>query len=284
MSILHSILSIVPDKMYIQLMYYKHFKKFANLKEPKTFNEKLQWLKLNDRKEIYTTMVDKIEAKKYVAKIIGDEYIIPTLGVWDNPADIDFDSLPEKFVLKWNHDSGSVIICKDKKSFNKKEAIKKLEKYKKHNGFLYGREWPYKNVKPKILAEKYMCKDNDESLNDFKFFCFNGNVKCFKVDFGRFTEHHANYYDLNNNLLSFGEKSCNPQMDKKINLPESIEIMKKKAEELSKKHIFLRVDFYDVGGKVYFGELTFYPASGFGRFTSDEWDVKMGNWLKLPKV
>lgn len=273
---------ILPDKLYLQIMYFKHFHKLINFENPVSFNEKLQWLKIYDRKPEYTTMVDKHLAKEYVAAKIGREYIIPTLGVWEKAEDIDFDALPDQFVLKCNNDSGGIVICKDKSKLNKEEAIRLLSSRLNNNGFWYGREWPYKNVKPCILAEKYMEDTTTGELRDYKFFCFGGQVRCYKVDFDRFVEHHANYYDRESQLLEFGEASFPPLVGKKLELPRNIELMMELSEKLAGQTPFLRTDFYDVDGKVYFGEMTFYPASGFGQFTSHEAEIELGKWLKIP--
>lgn len=285
----------MSDKSYLKLRYRWQFKKKLDLKNPQTFNEKLQWLKLNDRNPEYTRMVDKYEAKKYVAEIIGEEYVIPTLGVWDKFDDIDFDTLPNQFVLKCTHDSGGLVIVKDKNLFDVEAAKRKINKCLRKNFFWLGREWPYKNVKPRIIAEQYIVDESrmelkdfklnnpdNPGLNDYKFFCFNGVVKCFKVDFDRFIEHHANYYDENNKLLYFGELVCPPCYNRKIKMPSKLETMKLLAEKLSKSKTFLRVDFYSVGDKIYFGELTFFPASGFGSFTSEEFDNALGKYILLP--
>lgn len=278
----HHLLDHLSDPMYLRLMYYVNFHKRLDLKNPRSFNEKLQWLKLYDRKPEYIAMVDKYEAKQYVAERIGQEYIIPTLGVWNCFDDINFDSLPEQFVLKCTHDSGGLVICRDKAKLNKEVARAKIERSMRRNYYYNGREWPYKGVKPRIIAEKYMIDKRFEELRDYKFFCFNGQAKCFKVDFDRFIEHHANYYDEENNLLRFGEIICPPEYSRYIEFPQTLSKMKELAELLSTEIPFLRADFYDVDGKVYFGELTFFPAAGFGKFTEDEWDFKLGEWIKLP--
>lgn len=279
--ILKKMSKIIPDRLYISLIYFHHFHKFSNLKNPKTFNEKLQWLKLYDRRPEYSTMVDKYRAKEYVARIIGDEYIIPTIGVWNSVDEIDWDSLPNQFVLKWNHDSGSIVICKDKTKLDRNKAILRLRKNEHSSGYWYGREWPYKNVKPCIIAEQYMVDESGTELKDYKFFCFAGKVRCMKVDFGRFKDHHANYYDTEMNLLPFGEANLPPVYNHAIEKPRNFEIMVKLAEKLSVGIPFIRVDFYNINGKIYFGELTLYPASGFGRFTSNEWDYKIGDMIDL---
>lgn len=414
----------LPDEIYLKLLFRFKMGYKLNLRNPQTFNEKLQWLKLYNRNPEYTTMVDKYAVKAYVASIIGEEYIIPTLGVWDKPEDIDWDSLPNQFVLKTTHGGGGggVFICKNKKTFDKEAAISKLNQSLASDIYKSLREWPYKNVPKRIIAEKYMAPDignsdlldfkfycfdgipklimvaggrhssdkrfayydtqwnpinlqwgaprpdkdfekpeqlqhmlktasqlannlpharidlycighnvffgeitmfdasglekinptdidtylgslvklpikngggkrliingeikevksNYNELKDYKFFCFNGKVKFFKVDFGRFVEHHANYYSPEGKLLDFGEQAFLPDSSYKIVLPENINEMVFLAEKLSIGIPFLRVDFYNLNGRIYFGELTFYPASGFGKWTSDEADEKIGKFL-----
>jgi hypothetical protein len=263
-------------------MFRSCFDYKLNLKDPTTFNEKLQWLKLNNRQPEFTKMVDKYEAKLYVSSIIGEEYIIPTLGVWNHFDEIDFDSLPTSFVLKCTHDSAGLVFVKDKNKFDRESARNKLEKCLKTNFYYWGREWPYKNVKPRIIAEKYMEDDRTNDLKDYKFFCFNGQVKCFKIDFDRFIKHHANYYDADGNRLLLGEVDCPPDFERAIDVSDNLDLMQDLAEKLSVNTPFLRADFYDVNGQVYFGELTFYPASGFGKFIYDNNDKMLGQWLKLP--
>lgn len=283
MKIKENMKRILPNSLYLKLTYYKRLGKKLNLKSPQTFNEKLQWLKLYNRKPEYTKMVDKYEAKQYVEKIIGKEYIIPTLGIWNKFEDIDFDKLPNQFVLKCTHDSGGVIICKDKKEFEKDKAREEINICLKANYFYRSREWPYKNVKPRIIAEQYMEDNKSKELRDYKFFCFNGKVKCFKIDFDRFLQHRANYYDTSLKILPFGEAICPPDYNRNLEIPEQINKMIMLAEKLSKDIPFLRVDFYEVNGKIYFGELTFFPASGLGKFTNEEWDKTLGSWIELPK-
>ena len=271
----------LTDKKKINIKYRVEFKKKLNLHSPCTFNEKLQWLKLYDRNPEYTKMVDKYEAKRYVADIIGQEFIIPTLGVYDKFDEIDFDKLPEQFVIKCTHDSGGIIICKDKSKLDIKKAKNKINRSLKTNYYYAGREWPYKNVKPRIIIEKYMEDSVDKDLKDYKFFCFNGKVKFFKIDFERVLNHKANYYDTDGNLLPFGEMVCPPDFNKELKIPNNLKKMIELAEKLSKDTKFIRVDFYEIDNKIYFGELTFYPASGFGRFIPDEYDLILGNLLKL---
>ena len=271
----------MEDTAFLKLKYKNIIGEKLNLNNPQTFNEKLQWLKLNDRKDIYTTMVDKYEVKKYVSDVIGEKYIIPTLGIYNSFDEIDFEKLPNKFVVKCTHDSGSTIICKDKKKFDIKKAKKKINKALKYNYYYAGREWPYKNVKPRIIIEEYIEDEELKDLRDYKFFCFNGKVNLFKVDFNRFLEHRANYYDKNLKLLEFGEEVCPPDFEKKIEIPKDIMKMILLAEKLANGTKFVRIDFYYTNKKIYFGEMTFYPASGFGKFIPDSWDERLGVMINL---
>ena len=255
----------LSDKKYIELMYKVTFGKDINLNNPKSFNEKLNWLKLNDRKEIYTTLVDKYDVKKYVANIIGDQYIIHTIGVYNNFNDIDFSELPNQFVIKTTHDSGSVIICKDINKFNKKEAKKVINKSLKKDFFRVAREWPYKNIKPRIIIEKYMEDDLQKELVDYKFYCFNGKCDYVMACFDRFSNGVKYiYFDKNWKIkkefskdgIKYGD---NVTLAKPKNLNQMFEIAKKLSENIP----FVRVDLYNVNGNIYFGELTLYPSGGF---------------------
>ena len=277
------ILNWMNDKHYLKIKYRLMMGKKLNLINPKTYTEKLQWLKLYDRKKIYTTMVDKFEAKKYVSSIIGEEYIIPTLGIYNKFEEIDFNKLPNQFVMKCTHDSGGLVICKDKKTLDIKKAGKKIKKCLKRNYYYGGREWPYKNVKPRIIIEKYMVDESGTELKDYKFFCFNGRVKFFKIDFDRFYKHRANYYTINKKILPFGEKQYPPQIDKKINMPNNLTKMIEIAEHLSQTIDFVRIDFYEIDSKIFFGEITFYPSSGFDKIEPEEWDKKIGDMLEISK-
>ncbi len=429
--LMYKVASLIPDKIFLSLKYKKNFGCFPNWKHPKTFCEKINWLKLYDRNPLYTRMVDKYEVKEYVAGIIGEQYVIPTLGVWDRAEDIDFDSLPDQFVLKATHDSGRVVICTDKTKLNRTKVIEEMNESLRRDFYVVTREWPYKNVKRRIIAEKFIaprkknapkdlpdykffcfngepqycqvirdrsteetidfydmewihqdfvgfnpvahngltpvarpkglenmiaicrklskdisfvrvdlyevdgyeyfgeltfypasgmgaftpdewavklgdliklpttreevviCKVkngiveidtkylNYDELKDYKFFCFNGKVRCFKIDYGRFTEHHANYYSHDGNLLPFGEKMYPPIYDHEETMPVNLSDMVKIAERLSENQPFLRVDLYNVQGKIYFGELTFFPNSGMGSFTDEEWNLKLGEWINL---
>ena len=275
MKLFRKLSRLIPDRIYLQIVYFRHFKKFIDFDNPKTFNEKIQWLKLNYRKEEYTNLVDKYRVKQYITKLIGEEYVIPTLGVWKNVDDIDFKSLPEKFVLKCNNDSGGIVICKNKKDFDEVKAKSFLKERLKNNGYWYGREWPYKNVKPCIIAEKYMEDSISKDLKDYKFFCFNGSMEFFDIDIDRFIEHRSNYYDRNGNFLPFGKTYCPPDYTKKIEMPKNLDKMIELAETISHNTVLSRIDFYEIDGQVYFGEITFYPGSGFSPFTDEKWDYKV---------
>ena len=272
-------LNWMPDKWYLSLIFRSKMGYWMNWKNPKTFNEKLQWLKIHDRNPLYTTLVDKYEVRKYIAEKIGEEYLIPLLGVWNSPNEIDFKTLPNQFVLKCTHDSGSVIICKDKANFNTEKAKKHLKDHLAINYYYSAREWPYKNVKPRIIAEKYI-EDENHELNDYKFFCFNGKVKFLQVDYDRFTEHHRNLYDPQWNQLPFSIQYPSKK-NTIIKKPRGYEEMLKIAEALSKGFPHARIDFYGINGSIYFGEITFYHGAGFEQFTPSEWDEKMGNLIKL---
>lgn len=273
-------MKFIPDKMYLQIYYFLRFKKFINFKNPKTYNEKLNWLKLNDRNPLYTTLVDKYEAKEYVSKLIGKEYIIPSLGVWDSFDEIDFNKLPNKFVLKCTHDSEGLVIVKDKSKLNKIEAKKKIETAMKYNFYYIAREWPYKNVKPRIIAEEYMEDKKYHELRDYKFFCFDGQPKALYIATNRSKgEPYFDYYNLDFKHLDIKQKYQNsPQkVDKPINFKKMIELSQKLSKDL--KHA--RIDFYEVDGKIYFGEITFYHFSGFMPFQPNKWDKIFGDWLDV---
>lgn len=272
----------IPDKWAVKIKYRNHFYKKLDLKNPQTFNEKLQWLKLYDRKPEYTTMVDKLAVKQYVADKIGEEYIIPTLGVWDSFDEIDFDSLPNQFVLKCTHSSGDAVICKDKSHFDKEAAKAKLEKSLHTDYYLISREWPYKNVPRKILAEKYMEDVGTGEARDYKFFCFDGKVKTLYITTERFGNAGFNFYDLDFNQLPVSIQG-HPNSSKELKKPEHFDEMVRLAESLSDGISHVRVDYYEINHNVYFGEFTFYTFAGLVPYEPYKWDKQMGNWLTLPE-
>lgn len=272
----------MSDEKYIKKEFKLRMGYNLDLQNPQTFNEKLQWLKLNDRNPTYTKMVDKYEVKKYVASIIGEKYIIPTLGVYNDFDDIDFNKLPNQFVIKCTHDSGGLVICKDKSKLKITKVKRKINEFLERKYFYIHREWPYKNVKPRIIIEKYMCTKKQKELIDYKFFCFNGNPKIILVCSERFSSNNMceTWFDDKWNFLDIIESSH--RVDKTIKKPINLSKMMEFSKKLSKDIPFVRVDFYEINGKTYFGELTFFPASGFERFEPKEWDYKLGEMLKLP--
>lgn len=272
---------IMNDRTFIKWEYFFGMRKFPNMKDPKTYNEKLQWLKLNDIHPEYTRLVDKYEAKKYVKEIIGEEYIIPTLGIWNSFDEIDFDALPNQFVLKTTHDSGGVVVCPDKSKFDKAAARKKLERSLKHNYFFEHREYPYKNVPPRIIAEKFMVDESGTELKDYKFFCFDGKCKMLFVATDRnIGDVKFDFFDEKFKHLPF--RQGHPWAEKEIKKPAGFDKMIELSEILSKGFPHIRVDLYDINGHIYFGELTFFHFSGNVPFVPEEWDYKIGEWLKLP--
>lgn len=282
-----NIKNILPDKIYLKIKYYKENGTKLDLSQPKTFSEKLQWLKLYDRKPLYTTLVDKYAVKQYVGKIIGEEYIIPTYGIWENFDDIDFSTLPKQFVLKCTHDSGSIVICKDKESFDFYNAKRILCKAMKRNYYWSGREWPYKNVKPQIIAEKFMSNYSDNDLTDYKIFCFNGQAKYCQVIANRHSNETIDFYDEDWIKLPFIGLT---QYTQKVQHSQSVQCaphnyrqMLHFASILSDNIPFARIDFYEIEGKLYFGEITFFPTGGTGHFEPDEWNYTIGDLIELPK-
>lgn len=271
----------IPDKIYLKMCYRGFFGKKLNLDNPQTFNEKLQWLKLYDRKPNYTTMVDKYKAKEYVASIIGKEYIIPTLGVWNSFDEIDFDVLPNQFVLKCTHDSGGLVICKDKSVFDKDMARKKIEKSLKRQFFYVGREWAYKDVKPRIIAETYMEDVVSGEFRDYKLMCHNGKVKNVFVCSNRRSKEAltVTFHDTDLNILPFDRYY--PRSNEKIPKPATYDQIIKMIQDLSEKLNLVDVDFYEIKGKPYFGDLTLHPSNGIEGLNPDEFDYQLGEWHKF---
>lgn len=272
------------DKTFLKLKYYFIFHKKLNLDNPQSYNEKLQWLKVNCRHSEYTQMVDKIEAKKYVANIIGNGYIIPTLGIYNSFDEIDFAKLPNQFVIKCTHDSGGVVVCKDKNNLNLKTAKKIIKHGLGKSAFWASREYPYKEVKPRIIIEEYMEDESGYELKDYKIFCFNGKAKFLFVatDRGKESEETKfDFFDLEWNHLPF--TNGHPNNMNPIKRPKNLDEMISISEKLSKDIPHVRVDLYNINGKIYFGELTFFHWSGFVPFVPDCWDYKFGEYIELPK-
>lgn len=286
-ALLQNLSFLFPDKLYLTLLFRCKMGYWIDWKNPKTFSEKLQWLKLYNRKPEYTTMADKYEVKEYVAKIIGEEYIIPTLGVWDTPEEINWEELPNQFVLKTTHGGGStgVVICKDKDTLDKKIAIEKLNRSLKSCIYKSYREWPYKNVRRRIIAEQYMEDRESEDLIDYKFYCFNGEPIYCQVIRDRRSKETIDFYDVDWNHMPF--VGLNPIVKNGITQvvkPYNLENMLSICRELASQIPFVRVDLYSIQSKVYMGEITFYPASGMGVFTPQEWNCKLGKFISLPKI
>lgn len=275
-------LGFLSDEKYLRLLFRLRMGRKLDLDNPKTFCEKLQWLKIHGREEIYTTMADKYLAKQFIAGKIGEKYVVPLLGVWDRFDDIDFDALPDKFVLKCNHDSGSAIICRDKTKLDKENARKILEKSLKTDYFILKREWPYKNINRRIIAEEYLEDEPGVNLFDYKFFCLNGIPRIMYVIEGASDNPTEAFFDMNQNYLDLEMEDPRPEIPPR--LPESFDEMKRLAAELSDGVPFLRVDFFCVKGRLYVGELTFFHESGFGEIKPKEWDEKLGNMLDLSRV
>ena len=282
---------LFSDRKFLELRYLLENKERLNLNEPKTFTEKIQWLKLYNRKPEYAMMVDKYEAKKYVASLIGEEYIIPTLGIWDKFEDIDFSKLPDRFILKATHSSHASIVCKDKRTFDIYDARKKFHRFLKTNPYIGYREWAYKNVKPRIIAEQFMENKGEKDLTDYKFFCFNGEPRYCQVIRDRSENETIDFYDTEwrhqefTGLNPVAKTGLNPVAKTGLNpvaKPTDYSRMLKIASRLSEGMPFVRIDLYEINGKIYFGEITFYPAAGFGTFTPKEWNRKLGDMIQLP--
>jgi len=279
---------MLSDECYTKLLWRAQKGYSLDLDNPKTFNEKLQWLKLFYHKPEYTTMVDKYLAKKYVADRIGEEHVIPLLGVWDRAEDIDFSKLPNQFVLKCNHTSGlGLIICKDKSKLDIDAARQELNRGLKDNYFKRNREWPYKNVKRVILAEEYKEDESGYELKDYKLYCFGGEPKFCQVDFGKSkgvdrTDFYRNIYDIDWKFMDIQYSHPN-DANTAIPKPQNWEKMKDFARILSENEPFARIDFYNIGEQVLFSEITFYPIGATGWFKPNDWDKTFGDLIKLPQ-
>lgn len=283
--VLNQLAPYVSDENFVKWKYYLNFHKRLDLRNPQTFNEKLQWLKLYDQHEEYTQLVDKYEAKQFVASIIGKEYIIPTIGVYDSIEEIDFEYLPQQFVIKCTHNSGGIIVCKDKQILDIKNSCKQLEKWLKVNPYWKNREYPYKNVKPRIIIEQYMEDESGYELKDYKFFCFDGEPKCLFVATDRGKEGEEtkfDFFDLEWNHLPF--TNGHPNSKQSISKPNSFENMIEISRRLSQGFPHVRVDLYNINGRIYFGELTFFHWSGLTPFVPEEWDYRFGEFLNLPQI
>ena len=284
--IARKVLALLPDKLYLDLQFYKSFHRFPNWKDPKTFNEKIQWLKLYDRNPEYVSLVDKYTVKQIVADKIGAEHIIPTLGVWDRAEDIDWEKLPDRFVLKTTHGGGNngVIVCKDKNTIDKAAVIERLSEGLKHDSAAYGREWVYRDVRPRIIAEQYIDPAPDvQDLPDYKWYCFNGEPKYCQVIQDRSTKETIDFFDAEWNHQEFtglnpaaGPAAVPPAR------PANLDIQIRIARELSKGIPYSRIDLYETGENTYFGEITLFPNSGLGVFTPEHYNELLGQLIQLP--
>lgn len=279
-------LSFLPDKLYLQIFYFSTTGKFINFRNPKGFNEKQQWLKVNDRRSEYTQLVDKLAVRQHIDTVLGEGHLFPLLGVWDTFDDIDFDKLPNQFVLKCNHDSGSTKVVKDKNALTVEDIAKFKKSFDgriKENFFYAGREYPYNNIKPCILAEQLMVDENnpEKSIEDYKFFCFNGVPKVMFVATDRSTDCRFDFFDMDFNHLDI--VNIHPQADKPIKKPALFEEMKAIAAKLSQDMPFVRIDLYELNGKIYFGEYTFFHGGGFRLCEPPEWERRLGDWIDIGK-
>lgn len=276
------LLNWLPDDVYLKIFYYSETNQKLNLDEPKTFNEKLQWLKLYDRNPNYSRYVDKYAVRSYISEVIGEEYLMPLIAVYDSVDEIDWNSLPNRFVLKCTHGSGGNIICTNKEKLNISDAKKKLKKWMKRNWYWLGREWPYKQVKPRIICEEFIDQDDGDELRDYRFFCFNGEPKFITVDFSITNKKKTrrNLYDLDWNLMD-AEISYPKELDFKVKKPEKLDEMINLSKKISANIPHVRVDFYYIKNKIIFGEMTFYHQNGLGQIRPPEFNYKVGSWLKL---
>ncbi len=270
----------IPDKMYLKWAYYSSFHKHLDLKNPKSFNEKIQWLKLNDRKPEYTKLADKYAVRDYVQEKIGKKYLIPLLGLYDNVEDINWDTLPTEFVLKCTHGSGTNIICSDKSMLDIKKSKRNLSRWMNKSWFWFGREWCYKDIQPRVICEEFMVDESGKELKDYKIFCFNGHPKLIQVDFDRFSNHKRNIYSIDWEFKDVRIKYPNSS-EVVIKKPDKLNEMLDCAKKLSEGISHVRVDFYSINDSIYFGEMTFYHGSGFEKFYPDDLENEVGKWIQL---
>lgn len=270
----------IPDEVFLKKQFKLMMGYPLNLNEPRTFNEKMQWIKINDRKPIYTVMVDKYQVKQYVADKIGEKHIIPMFGVWNCAEEIDFGKLPKQFVLKRTHDSGGVIIVRDKDNTDLQSIKKKINAGMLRSHYHVAREWPYKNVKPRIIAEKYMTENNTDTLKDYKVLCFNGIPRLIELHRNRFRENHTqDFYDVNWKKTDIIQ-DC-PMSEEVIDKPACFDEMMSFSKLLAKDIPCVRIDWYIVKGVLYFGEFTFFDSAGYGKFDDFEHDLMIGSWIDL---
>lgn len=272
------------QEISIRLRFLRKMRKVLNLKDPKTFNEKLQWMKIHDKNPLYPSIVDKQEVKSYIEEKIGKGHIIPTLKIYETPDEIEWNELPDRFVLKCTHDSGGVVVCHDKTDFDKDLAMKRLRRHYRRNYYTHSKEWPYKMIKPRVIAEQYM-EDmaGGGELKDYKFFCFDGEPKMLYITSDRHKKEETKFDFFDMDFKHLDITNGHPNATGPIEKPASFDQMKEIAAKLSAGFPHVRVDLYEVSGKIYFGELTLYHYSGMVPFKPAIWDEKMGSWINLPK-
>lgn len=276
------LLRVIPDGVYLKILYRSKMGSKLDLVHPKKYTEKIQWLKLNSRNDLMTMLVDKYRVRDYVKERIGEEYLIPMIdGPWKRFDDIPLNELPNEFVLKTNHDSGGVVICTDKNSLDLESAKSKIEKSLGTNFYWRYREWPYKNVKPRIIAEKYMVDESGYELKDYKFFVFHGEVKALFIATNRMAETETCFDFFDRNFNHIPVKNGHPNATRTIEKPDNYEEMVELAEKLGKDFPHVRIDLYNINGRIYFGEFTFFHFSGITPFEPEEWDYKFGEWLTI---
>ena len=272
----------MDDEKYLKKMYKSKFKLDLDLEHPKAYTAKLQWLKIHDRKDLYTILADKAAVRDYIKDKLGEEYLVPVFAIYNSVDEIDWDALPERFVLKCTHGSGCNIICTDKGSLDVEKAKKKLSEWMKHSWFWFGREWTYKNITPRIICEHYIESSQGETPNDYKFLCFNGEPGLMQLHMNRYKSNYTmDYYDMDWNKTDITKRGTAISAEK-AQKPQNFEKMKELAGFLAKDTYFSRIDFYNLDGKIYFGEITFFPTSGLSPFDNYEDDLMMGNLIHLP--
>lgn len=279
---LYTLSPLITDKLYLKMLFRLKLGHRLDLDNPQTYNEKLQWLKLYYRNPLYPILVDKFEYKKYVANVIGEEYVVKNYGVWDSFEEIDFETLPNKFVLKTTHDQGGVVICRNKNAFDFKAAKTKLNKHLERNLYYLLREWPYKDLKPRIIAEELLVDESGYELKDYKFYCFNGEPRYMYISHSdESAEHYLDFFDMNFNKLNISREGFS-QSKILFEKPKKWDLMIELSKQLSKDQPHVRIDFYSIDGKLYAGEYTLFQGAGFMPFYPEEWDYKFGECLVLP--
>ncbi len=279
----NGLLNFVPDKLYLKAIFKVETGYKLNLQNPQTYNEKLQWIKLYDRKQAYTMYADKYAVREYIGQLIGKKYLVPLIGVYNNAEEIDWSALPDRFVLKCTHASGANIICKDKAKLNTTNAEKQLNGWLQHNAFWGGREWCYKNIKPRIICEEFIETLDGNTPDDYKFMCFNGEPKLIQFHHDRFGAHTLDYYTPSWNRADIKRIDEDTSLKNVIqSRPVCLDEMLNLSRILSKDMYYARIDFYSENSQVYFGEITLYPTGGFSTFSEHDVDLELGSWIKLP--